>query len=221
MFPTWLTCCSFSRSSSRAAQDSVAQIQRLLSGNTGLLNTNGNDIFSRAYPFLVESGLSPAELFTDILKNVFNAATVAALHVDHLKGSDGEIALRLRREQRTLWRHQCRRRPQAPRPVRPASRTVESCRPCRSPTRFSPASMTTDSKINLLIGSKKFTEGWSSWRVSTMGLMNVGQTEGSQIIQLFGRGVRLKGYNFGLKRSGFVDEVRGASSRITSICWKR
>ncbi len=24
--------------------------------------------------------------------------------------------------------------------------------------------------------------------------MNVGQTEGSQIIQLFGRGVRLKGY---------------------------
>lgn len=34
------------------------------------------------------------------------------------------------------------------------------------------------SKVNLLIGSKKFTEGWSSWRVSTMGLMNVGQTEG-------------------------------------------
>ena len=65
-----------------------------------------------------------------------------------------------------------------------------------------------ESKINLLIGSKKFTEGWSSWRVSTMGLMNVGQTEGAQIIQLFGRGVRLKGYKFGLKRSGFVDEIR-------------
>ena len=49
------------------------------------------------------------------------------------------------------------------------------------------------STVNLLIGSKKFTEGWNSWRVSTMGLMNVGKTEGSQIIQLFGRGVRLKG----------------------------
>src|SRR3546814_20660501 len=35
-----------------------------------------------------------------------------------------------------------------------------------------------------------------------MGLMNVGQTEGSQIIQLFGRGVRLKGYGSSLKRSG-------------------
>jgi hypothetical protein len=34
-----------------------------------------------------------------------------------------------------------------------------------------------------------------------MGLINVGRNEGSQIIQLFGRGVRLKGKNFGLKRS--------------------
>ena len=58
------------------------------------------------------------------------------------------------------------------------------------------------SPVNLLIGSKKFTEGWSSWRVSTMGLMNVGKGEGAQIIQLFGRGVRLKGYDLSLKRSG-------------------
>src|SRR5208337_2656404 len=28
------------------------------------------------------------------------------------------------------------------------------------------------STVNVLIGSKKFTEGWNSWRVSTMGLMN-------------------------------------------------
>ena len=33
------------------------------------------------------------------------------------------------------------------------------------------------STVNLLIGSKKFTEGWSSWRVSTMGLMNVGKAK--------------------------------------------
>ena len=46
-----------------------------------------------------------------------------------------------------------------------------------------------DSCINLLIGSKKFTEGWDSPRVATMGLLNVGRREGSQIIQLFGRGV--------------------------------
>ena len=62
-----------------------------------------------------------------------------------------------------------------------------------------------DSGINILIGSKKFSEGWSSWRVSAMGLMNVGRSEGSEIIQLFGRGVRLKGYQFSLKRSLALD----------------
>ena len=63
------------------------------------------------------------------------------------------------------------------------------------------------STINILIGSKKFTEGWNSWRVSTMGLMNIGNTEGSEIIQLFGRGVRLKGHAMSLKRSSVLDDV--------------
>src|SRR5690606_19278053 len=38
-------------------------------------------------------------------------------------------------------------------------------------------------------------------RPISMGLMNVGRSEGAQIIQLFGRGVRLKGYGMSLKRS--------------------
>ena len=40
-----------------------------------------------------------------------------------------------------------------------------------------------------------------------MGLMNVGRSEGSEIIQLFGRGVRLKGHENCLKRSTFVEGV--------------
>jgi hypothetical protein len=59
-----------------------------------------------------------------------------------------------------------------------------------------------NSTINVLIGSKKFIEGWDTWRVSCMGLLNIGKGEGPQIIQLFGRGVRLKGKNLSLKRSG-------------------
>jgi hypothetical protein len=191
----------------QGGHDSVARIQRLLSGNTGLLNTNGNDIFSRAFPFLVESGVAPADVFADILKNVFNAATVAALHLDHLKGSDGEIALRIGENEPFGVINVgdapklCDLCDQHPELLKVADRPFS--------TSLFAGLNETDSRINLLIGSKKFTEGWSSWRVSTMGLMNVGQTEGAQIIQLFGRGVRLKGYNFGLKRSGFVEEARG------------
>lgn len=67
-----------------------------------------------------------------------------------------------------------------------------------------------DSQLHVLIGSRKFTEGWSSWRVSTMGLLNMGKGEGSQIIQLFGRGVRLKGKDYSLKRSTPAQRPRGA-----------
>jgi len=61
------------------------------------------------------------------------------------------------------------------------------------------------SRVNFLIGAKRFIEGWSSWRVSAMGLMNVAKGEGSQIMQLFGRGIRLKGKNLSLKRSSFIE----------------
>lgn len=59
-----------------------------------------------------------------------------------------------------------------------------------------------------ICGSKKFTEGWNSWRVCTMGLMNVGRSEGSEIIQLFGRGVRLKGCGMSLKRSSHIKTIK-------------
>jgi hypothetical protein len=62
-----------------------------------------------------------------------------------------------------------------------------------------------ESPINILLGARKFIEGWDSWRVSTMGLMNIGRGEGPQIIQLFGRGVRLLGKGRTLKRSEALD----------------
>jgi hypothetical protein len=60
---------------------------------------------------------------------------------------------------------------------------------------------TEGSPVNILIGSKKFIEGWDTWRVSSMGLLNIGKGQGPQIIQLFGRGIRLKGRGMSLKRS--------------------
>lgn len=49
------------------------------------------------------------------------------------------------------------------------------------------------SPINILIGSRKFAEGWNCFRVSVIGLINLGKTKGNKIIQIYGRGVRLKG----------------------------
>ena len=62
------------------------------------------------------------------------------------------------------------------------------------------------STVEVLAGARKFIEGWNSWRVSNMGLLNIGRSEGSQIIQLFGRGVRLRGRDMLLKRTSALTD---------------
>ena len=177
---------------------SVAAIERLLAGRSGLLDSQNRDIFAGTFQYLNTLGLTPDQVFEDILRVLFNAPTTAALHVENLKGTDGEVALRLGDNDAFGVIN-----------VGDASALCKLCEEqdelVVTEKEFSGSLFRAlndeASTINILIGSKKFTEGWSSWRVSTMGLMNIGRNEGPQIIQLFGRGVRLKGKDFSLKRS--------------------
>jgi len=52
---------------------------------------------------------------------------------------------------------------------------------------------TPGSGLNCLIGSRRFAEGWDNYRASSLTLLRLGQGEGSLIIQMFGRVVRLAG----------------------------
>jgi hypothetical protein len=182
----------------RERDASVAAIERLLAGRSGLLDAKGRELFQGTYRYLNTTGLSADQVFDDILRVLFNAPTAAALHVENLKGTDGEVALRLGDNDAFGVIN-----------VGDASALCKLCEEQRelvvTEKEFSGSLFRAlndeASTINILIGSKKFTEGWSSWRVSTMGLMNIGRNEGPQIIQLFGRGVRLKGKDFSLKRS--------------------
>ena len=75
-----------------------------------------------------------------------------------------------------------------------------------------------DSPVNILIGAKKFMEGWSSWRVCGIGLLNVGRGEGPLIIQLFGRGVRLQGRGLSLKRNeGLPRELQARDAEADAL----
>lgn len=49
------------------------------------------------------------------------------------------------------------------------------------------------SGLNLLIGSRRFAEGWDNYRASSMTLLRLGQSEGSLIVQMFGRVIRFGG----------------------------
>ncbi len=175
---------------------SIERIGRVL--NQGLVTAGGKNLFAGRFTYLNTIGLSAAQVFDETLAILFNAAGGGALHVENLKGATGEIALRVGDND-----------PFGVINVGDDAKLVKLCEDNGIATEDSGFAgslfhgiNTPQSTVNLLIGSKKFTEGWNSWRVSTMGLMNVGQTEGSQIIQLFGRGVRLKGYGSSLKRSG-------------------
>ena len=50
-----------------------------------------------------------------------------------------------------------------------------------------------DSTVNLLIGSRRFSEGWNNYRASSLTLLRLGSGEGPLIIQMFGRVVRFRG----------------------------
>ena len=183
--------------------DSIAHIRRVL--HEGLVTATGKNLFAGRFSYMNTCGLTPAQIFDETLATLFNAPAGGALHVENLKGAAGEVAVRVGDNE-----------PFGVINVGDDTKLVKLCEEegLNVAEREFAGSLFLElgqphSTINVLIGSKKFTEGWSSWRVSTMGLMNVGRGEGAQIIQLFGRGVRLKGVGMSLKRSARVTLPEG------------
>lgn len=177
----------------------------LVADRAQILDAKGGNVFKNRFTPLI-NGPSGAALYADILHRVFNASARQRLKLVNIRNSSGELALRVGEaepfglisvgDEAGLFKN---------------AEELDSLDTERDD--FGGALFDTinneGSRLNVLIGSRKFTEGWSSWRVSTMGLLNMGRGEGSQIIQLFGRGVRLKGRNFSLKRSLPHERPRG------------
>ena len=171
----------------------------LVSDKARLLDDKDNNIFLRRFAPLMDFAGNSAALYDDILRLVFNAESCGRLQLKQLKKAEGELSLSVGGFPAFGVIN-----------IGNAADFAKSGENYRdefdtSGDEFSGSLFDTintpSGNINFLIGSKKFTEGWSSWRVSTMGLLNMGKSEGSQIIQLFGRGVRLKGQGYSLKRS--------------------
>lgn len=187
-------------------------LEELLTGNDGLIDQKDNRVFSGFFTYLNRTPKPIDELYQDILSTVFHSEIAGAnIYIDRLKGQDGELGLRVGNSDYFGVIN-----------VGDEKKLFDLCQKndVKGEDKDFSTSLFHDinekgSKVNLLIGSKKFTEGWSSWRVSVMGLMNIGRSEGSQIIQLFGRGVRLKGFNTSLKRSTKLDEDERPDSPIS------
>ena len=181
-------------------------IAQLIADKEQLMDTKGQSIFAKRFTPLL--GEDADAVYADILRRLFNADSRQRLKLINLKSSKGELALRVGTAE-----------PFGLINIGDDSGFFKTAD--EAETGFDTESHDfaggmfesinkPDSRMSMLIGSRKFTEGWSSWRVSTMGLLNMGRGEGSQIIQLFGRGVRLKGRNMSLKRSEPNDRPKGS-----------
>lgn len=188
-----------------------ARINTIITGtgtDSGLLDKDNNDIFAGSFTYLAQkmnAGETAETIYRDILARLFNNAAGGSLVLSRVHGDSGEIGLKCGTAEEPFGlinvgdaKGLCDHMTQIAQEQNTPLEVTDS--------EFTEAMFASvkesSSPINLLIGSKKFVEGWDCWRVSTMGLMHVGKSEGSQIIQLFGRGVRLKGWEWSLKRSG-------------------
>lgn len=185
-------------------------IENILKGNSGI-QADKRDVFAPRHPernfvYLREKKVPPDEIYNGIFTEIFHISPGVMgrkLHLVNLKSVEGEIGLRAGTTEKYFGVITIGEKPQFLRLVDENAKDiiVESATISKSLfDKINDAS----SAINVLIGAKKFMEGWNSWRVSNMCLLNVGKREGPQIIQLFGRGVRLKGRGYSLKRSRFV-----------------
>ncbi|MCD6447554.1 MAG: hypothetical protein J7L58_00710, partial [Thermoplasmata archaeon] len=168
-------------------------IEKILTGKSGLIDNEGNDIFKGKFEFIRK--LSVDEIVEDIYQKVFGGK--GRLELYEIKNAEGEIGLKTPTGEKYFGVVNVG-------DVRSLKKLIKESEIEVKEDHFSQSLFfglnESNSHVNILIGSKKFVEGWNSWRVSNMGLINMGKGEGPQIIQLFGRGVRLKGKDYSLKR---------------------
>ena len=215
-------------------EDVQHMIQRLLAGESGLLDSTGNDYFSGRFSHL------PSEeyLYDDLCETLFHGS--GRLHVVYLTAGEASYTFVPRIMILLAWSMSETRQNSTACLTDSPNPDFDIDREMGFAARLFADVDRQDSTVNIVIGARRFIAGWNSWRVSTMGLMHVGVGEGPEIIQMFGRGVRLKGYDMSLKRhreiggncqrtamnwrnwrsSTFLD-CEPITCRPSGICWKR
>jgi gamma-glutamylcyclotransferase (GGCT)/AIG2-like uncharacterized protein YtfP len=155
------------------------------------------DYFAKLDYLITELG-KPEDIYEFCLKTVFNHTTGGEMELHTLPKAEGEIALKIKGSD--YYFALIYIGDTSPFKVKTETE-YEFKRDTQSTSLFKTLSDRNSNPINILIGAKKFIEGWNNYRVSSIGLINFGKSKGSQIIQLFGRGVRLRGKEGSLKRS--------------------
>ncbi|HUU20065.1 MAG TPA: DEAD/DEAH box helicase family protein [Sedimentisphaerales bacterium] len=182
----------------------VKAIKKIIDGKTGLIDAHGEDVFASRFDYLRNGSPQAESIYGEILEKVFGAPAGGALHMCDIKGSSGELGLKVSSAEDYFGLIYIGDTSAFKKLVEIDDSGIVLEEDVIGGSLFEGIN-NPDTPIDILIGAKKFMEGWNSWRVSNMGLLNIGRSEGSEIIQLFGRGVRLMGLDRSLKRSSAID----------------
>ena len=183
----------------------IGAVGRLLQGESGFIRQETvRDIIADKFDYLKQSSAGPEAVYRDVLARVMHTSG-GGLQLCDLHGADGELGLRadggeayfgvIYSGDTSSFKHLVER----------DGSGVAVIEDALQGSLFNGINGP-ESTVEVLAGARKFIEGWNSWRVSNMGLLNIGTSEGSQIIQLFGRGVRLRGRDMSLKRSSALQD---------------
>lgn len=178
----------------------VGVIHSILDGSSGLTLQTGSDLFASRLLYLRECAVEPIDIYREILISIFHTQERGHICLCPLGRAEGEIGLRVSSTERYFGVIYVGDATQFLKLVAETSDHIVQMQDMITDSLFRSIGGT-DTTVEVLIGAKKFMEGWNSWRVSNMGLLNIGRKEGSEIVQLFGRGVRLRGRGFSLRRS--------------------
>jgi len=183
----------------------IDDIGVLLSGDAEITTDEHEDIFSDRFTYLRELGWSAEEIYENLVQRVFNGTSGEGVELVDLTGVDSEVALRAAGSDAFFGVINIGDTAAFLDTASESNSDIPQEENVFKRSLFENID-SADSKVNVLLGAKKFVEGWDSMRVSSMGLMNVGRSKGSEIIQMFGRGVRLLGKDRTLKRSSHLEE---------------
>ena len=179
----------------------IGTLQRLLNGESGLRCPDSDrDLFADRFDYLRRRDRVATAVYRDMLTKVMHTPGSSGLRICDLRGNDGELGLRAAGSGAYFGVVNIGDTGAFKKLVEADGAGIAVEIDALNGSLFDRIN-DPDSTVEMLVGSRKFIEGWNSWRVSNMGLLNIGRGEGSQIIQLFGRGVRLKGLGMSLQRS--------------------
>lgn len=128
----------------------------------------------------------------DILKHVFNASAFGKIEYTRIVNNSREVAFRLKTAD--VGKHFCLL--VASDATKWSDNVLENYEYTETPLTKSYFRTINhqDSDINILLGSRIFTEGWDSNRPNVVNFINIGVDEGAQkfVLQAIGRGVRIQ-----------------------------